>query len=65
MMMTHGFMPIAIMPISATAELVGIHTALVIAGGCLALSMAAIRWWIPELAKIDTGHKIEPPARTQ
>jgi len=60
MMMTHGFMPIAIMPISAIAELVGIHTALVIAGICLALSMVLIRWWIPELAKIDTGHRVEP-----
>jgi MFS family permease len=60
MMMTHGFMPIAVMPISAIAELVGIHAALVIAGLCLAVSMVLIRWWIPELAKIDTGHRIDP-----
>jgi MFS family permease len=58
MMMAHGFMPVAIMPISATAEILGIHTALVVSGLCLATSMALIRWWIPELARIDTGHRI-------
>ena len=60
MMMTHGFMPIGIMPISAIAEVVGIHSALVAAGVLLAASMGVIRRWIPELARIDTGHRIEP-----
>jgi len=59
MMMAHGFMPLGIMPISAIAEIVGIHTALVVAGILLAASVALIRWWIPELARIDTGHRVE------
>jgi MFS family permease len=63
MMMAQGFMPFGIMPISGIAELVGIHPALLVAGVMLALSMAAIRWWIPELAQIDTGHRIEPAPR--
>lgn len=59
MMMTHGFMPIAIMPISGAAEHIGIHEALTIAGICLGISMVALRWWLPELARIDRGHRNE------
>ena len=57
MMMAHGFMPLGILPISAIAELVGIDTALLLAGGLLAISIIALRLWIPGLARIDTGHQ--------
>ncbi|MEZ5557653.1 MAG: MFS transporter [Pseudomonadales bacterium] len=57
MMMAMGFMPVGIMPISATAEFVGIDTALLLAGVMLALSLLLIRIWIPQLARIDSGHE--------
>ncbi len=56
MMMAHGFMPIGIIPISATAEFVGIDTALLLAGLLLAGSLLLLRLWIPELAQINRGH---------
>jgi MFS transporter, DHA1 family, staphyloferrin A biosynthesis exporter len=56
MMMAHGFMPLGIIPISATAEFVGIDKALLLAGFLLALSLLLLRLWIPGLAKIDRGH---------
>ena len=59
MMMTHGFMPLAIMPISGAAERIGIHEALTLAGICLGFSMLALRLWLPELARIDRGHRPE------
>jgi MFS family permease len=58
MMMTNGFMPLAIMPISALAEVSGIHVALLVAGGLLGISMLAIARWRPELSRIDTGHRV-------
>ncbi|MBX3705817.1 MAG: MFS transporter [Pseudomonadales bacterium] len=57
MMMAHGFMPIGILPVSAIAERIGIDTALLVAGTLLLVSVAAIRLWIPGLARIDTGHR--------
>ena len=60
MMMAHGVMPIGMIPISATAENIGIETALLMAGCLLAVSLFLLRWWIPELAKIDKGHGEEP-----
>ena len=56
MMMAHGFMPLGIMPIAATAEFVGIGPALLLSGALLALSLALIRLWIPQLARIDLGY---------
>jgi MFS family permease len=56
MMMAHGFMPIGMIPISATAEHIGIETALLLAGCLLAVSLFLLRWWIPELAKVGRGH---------
>jgi hypothetical protein len=43
-------------PISATAEHIGIETALLLAGCLLAVSLFLLRWWIPELAKVGRGH---------
>lgn len=57
MMMAHGFMPLGIIPISATAEFVGIHRALLLAGVLLALSLLILRVWIPGLIKIDRSHE--------
>jgi len=56
MMMAHGFMPIGIIPISATAEFIGIDAALLLAGFLLAGSLLLLRLWIPELAQINRGH---------
>lgn len=56
MMMAMGFMPIGMIPISATAEFVGIESALLLAGGLLAVSMVLLRVWIPGIRRIDRGY---------
>lgn len=65
MMMTHGFMPLGIIPISAVAESVGINMALLLASCLLAVSLFALRLWIPELATIDKGHRGEEELETK
>jgi MFS family permease len=62
LMMAHGFMPLGMIPISATAEHIGIETALLLAGCLLAVSLFLLRLWIPELAKINKGHGEEDDA---
>ena len=59
MMMTHGIMPIGMFPVAAAAEFIGIDVALLLSAVMLAVSMAAIGWWFPELKKIDKGHGAE------
>ena len=56
MMMTHGIMPLGMIPVAAAAEFIGIGVALLASAVLLAASMAAIGWWFPELKKIDKGH---------
>ena len=56
MMMTHGIMPIGMIPIAAAAEFIGIDVALGASALLLALSMAAIGWIFPELKRLDKGH---------
>lgn len=56
MMMTHGIMPLGMIPVAAAAEFIGIGVALLASAILLAASMAAIGWWFPELKKIDKGH---------
>ena len=56
MMMTHGIMPIGMFPVAAAAEYIGIDVALLASAALLAISMAAIGWWFPELRRIDKGH---------
>ena len=56
MMMTHGIMPIGMFPVAAAAEYIGIDVALFLSAVLLAVSMAAIGWWFPELKKINKGH---------
>ncbi len=56
MMMAHGVMPLGMIPISATAEYVGIDMALLLAGSLLALSLLLLRIWIPGLAAIGRGY---------
>ena len=59
MMMTHGIMPLGMFPVAAAAEFIGIDVALFLSAVLLAVSMAAIGWWFPELKKIDKGHGAE------
>lgn len=56
MMMTHGIMPLGMFPVAAAAEFIGIDVALLLSAVLLAVSMAAIGWWFPELKKINKGH---------
>jgi len=56
MMMTHGIMPLGMFPVAAAAEFIGIDVALLMSAALLAVSMAAIGWWFPELKKINKGH---------
>lgn len=56
MMMSHGLMPLGIIPISAIAEFIGIDMALLFAACMLALSMYLLGAWIPDLRRIDKGH---------
>lgn len=56
MMMAQGLMPLGIMPVSAVAEVVGIHWALLLAACLLALSMVWIGRAFPGLVRIDKGH---------
>ena len=56
MMMTHGIMPLGMFPVAAAAEFIGIDVALLMSAALLAVSMAVIGWWFPELKKINKGH---------
>ncbi len=56
MMMSFGIMPIGMIPIAAAAEFTGIASALLGSAVLLAVSMAALGVWFPELRKIDKGH---------
>ncbi|MXY56732.1 MAG: MFS transporter [Gammaproteobacteria bacterium] len=56
MMMSFGIMPIGMIPIAAAAEFTGIASALLGSAVLLAVSMAGLGWWFPELRRIDKGH---------
>ena len=56
MMMTHGVMPLGMIPIAAAAEFIGIGVALLASAGMLAVSMWAIGLWFPALKRLDKGH---------
>ncbi len=64
MMMTHGIMPIGMIPIAAAAEFIGIDVALFISAVLLVVSMFAIGWWFPELKRIDKGHGEAEPTES-
>lgn len=56
MMMTHGLMPIGVIPISALAEFVGIEVAMLVSAVLLAGSMVVLGALFPELKALDRGH---------
>ena len=56
MMMTHGLMPLGLIPISGLAEFVGIDVALLTGAFLLALSMLLLGYFYPDLKRIDRGH---------
>ena len=58
MMMTHGVMPLGMIPIAAAAEFIGINVALGASAVLLAVSMAGIGVLFPELRRIDKGHDL-------
>lgn len=58
MMMTHGVMPLGMIPIAAAAEFIGINVALGASAVLLAASMAGIGVLFPELRRIDKGHDL-------
>ena len=60
MMMTHGVMPLGMIPIAAAAEFIGINVALGASAVLLAVSMAGIGVLFPELRRIDKGHDLAP-----
>lgn len=55
-MMSHGLMPMGVIPISAMAEYVGIDVALMFAAVMLVISMLIIRFFFPDLQRIDKGY---------
>ena len=61
MMMTHGLAPIGLIPISAAAEFVGIEVAILGSAILLAVSMALLGVYFPELRRMDRGHAREEP----
>ena len=56
MMMSFGVMPLGMIPVAGAAEVVGIAPALLGSALLLAVSMAALGVWFPELRRIDKGH---------
>jgi len=56
MMMTHGLMPLGVIPVSALAEYVGIDVALMFSAIMLVFSMLALGYFFPDLRRIDKGH---------
>jgi hypothetical protein len=56
MMMTHGLMPLGIIPISSLAEFTGIGPALVVSAVLLLASVLWLNWQFPDLRRIDKGH---------
>jgi MFS family permease len=56
MMMSHGLMPLGVLPVSALAEFVGIDAALMFSAVMLALSMILLGYFFPDLKRIDKGH---------
>ncbi len=59
MMMSHGLMPLGIIPVSALAEFVGIDVAIFFAACMLAMSMLLLGRYFPELRQIDKGYGTE------
>jgi len=58
MMMTHGLMPLGVIPVSAVAELIGIDAALAMSAALLAASMFMLGRAFPDLKRIDKGHGV-------
>ena len=56
MMMSFGVMPLGMIPIAVAAEFVGIAAAFLGSAVMLAVSMAVLGLWFPELRRIDKGH---------
>ena len=56
MMMSFGVMPLGMIPIAVAAEFVGITAAFLGSAVMLAVSMAVLGLWFPELRRIDKGH---------
>ncbi len=63
MMMSHGVMPLGMIPIAYAAEHIGIGVALFASAVLLAVSMAVIGVLFPELKRIDKGHEDSEPER--
>jgi MFS family permease len=63
-MMAMGLMPIGVIPVSAAAEFVGIHEALLLSAVLLAISMFALGFLFPEVRKIDKGYDENVPPLT-
>ena len=51
-----GVMPLGMIPIAVAAEFVGITAAFLGSAVMLAVSMAVLGLWFPELRRIDKGH---------
>ena len=62
-MMTHGLMPLGMIPLGALAEFYGIRTAFLASGALLIVTMAWIGAKYPELLQIDKGHEPIDDAR--
>lgn len=55
--MTHGLMPLGMIPLGALAEFYGVRTAFLASGVLLIVTMAWIGAKYPELLRIDKGHE--------
>lgn len=61
-MMTHGLMPLGIVPVSFIAEHGGIDVGLLSSAVALILATILCGRYLPEMTRIDRGYKRELPA---
>ncbi len=55
--MAHGFMPLGILPIGYLADVLGVQMGLQISAGMLLLTSLLCFWLLPEVRRIDKGHR--------
>ncbi len=59
--MTHGFMPLGIVPIGILADIWGVQAGLQVSAGLLLGITLLCLWRLPEVRRLDSGHPPEVP----
>jgi MFS transporter, DHA1 family, staphyloferrin A biosynthesis exporter len=60
--MAHGFMPLGIVPIGLLADHIGVQHGLQVSAGMLVLTTLICLWLLPDVRRIDKGHRGETAA---